>query len=402
VTKRFWAGLDVGVETSAVCVIDDAGEIIHEGSCPTAVQSVHRELVCLRRRRFARVGLEGGTGTTLARGLRNLGYEVDLYEARQLSKFLRLRRNKTDAGDAIGIAEAGRLGAATISRVHLKSLECQCLQSRLTIRRHLIHQRVAAVNILGRQLELFGGRLPRKNLGSLRHNVEGEIRKIFGRAPNDLTGALRHLLQHCEQLIAYQRTVDDELRRCAFQNEVCRRFMEIPGVGPLCALTFYAVVSDPNRFSRSADVGSYLGLTPRVDQSGLMLKRGRISKMGNTAARTLLVRSSGMFMRSADADTNLRVWAHAVEQRRGLKKARVALARKLSIMMLSMWKSGQSYVPRLSTASATQFMVSEPAGRISTAVLSHKDDTSCESGPSNLPAHNKNMRVSGSRRPQSC
>lgn len=349
-TKRFWAGLDVGVETTAVCVIDGAGAIVHEGSCPTAVKSVHRELVCLRRRRFARVGLEAGTGTTLARGLRNLGYEVDLYEARQLSKFLRLRRNKTDAGDAIGIAEAGRLGAATISRVHLKSLECQCLQSRLTIRRHLIRQRVAAVNILGRQLELFGGRLPRKNLRSLRRNVEGEIKKIFGRAPNDLTGALCHLVQHCEQLIEYQRRVDDELRRCAFQNEVCRRFMDIPGVGPLCALTFYAVVSDPNRFSRSADVGSYLGLTPRVDQSGLMLKRGGISKMGNTAARTLLVSSSGLFMRSAGADTGLGAWALAVEQRRGLRKARIALARKLSIMMLSMWKSGQSYAPRPSYA----------------------------------------------------
>lgn len=111
-TKRFWAGLDVGVETTAVCVIDDAGEIVHEGSCPTVVKSVHRELACLRRRRFARVGLEAATGTTLARGLRNLGYEVDLYEARQLSKFLRLRRNKTDAGDAIGIAERASLSCS--------------------------------------------------------------------------------------------------------------------------------------------------------------------------------------------------------------------------------------------------------------------------------------------------
>lgn len=349
-TKRFWAGLDVGAETTAVCVINGAGEIIHEGSCLTAVKSVHRELVCLRRRRFARVGLEAATGMSLARGLRNLGYQVDLYEARQLSKFLRLRRNKTDAGDAIGIAEAGRLGATTVSKVHLKSLECQCLQSRLTIRRHLIRQRVAAVNMLGRQLELFGGRLPRKNLRSLRRNVEAEIKKIFGRAPNDLVWALRHLLEHCEQLIDYQQTVDNELRRCAFQNEVCRRFMGIPGVGPLCALTFYAVISDPNRFSRSADVGSYLGLTPRIDQSGLMLKRGRISKMGNSAARSLLVSSSGVFMRSAGADTSLRVWALAVAQRRGSRRARIALARKLSIMMLSMWKSGQSYAPALFNA----------------------------------------------------
>jgi transposase len=122
--------------------------------------------------------------------------------------------------------------------------------------------------------------------------------------------------------------------------------MEIPGVGPLCALTFYAVVSDPGRFSRSADVGSYLGLTPRIDQSGLTLRRGRISKMGNSAARTLLVGSSGMFLRLADPDTGLRAWAAAIDQRRGAKRARIALARKLSIVMLSMWKSGQSYAPQ--------------------------------------------------------
>ena len=111
-----WAGLDVGVETTAICVINAAGSTVHEATCPTRLKSVHRELACLRRRKSARVGLEAATGTMLARGLRNLGYQVDLYEQRQLSKFLRLRRNKTDAGDALGIAEAGRLGAARPSR----------------------------------------------------------------------------------------------------------------------------------------------------------------------------------------------------------------------------------------------------------------------------------------------
>jgi len=345
-TKRLWAGLDVGVESTAVCILGEQGEIVHSATCRTDVASVHRELLCLRRRRLRRVGLEAGIGTTLARGLRNLGYQVELYETRQLSKFLRLRRNKTDAGDAKGIAEAGRLGAATVSRVYLKSLECQSLQSRLTIRRHFVRQRLAAVTLLGRQLEVFGGRLKRGNLMNLRRNVELEIRRIFGTSQEEIVSQLRCLVDYCEQLIDYQRTVDREFRKAAGEIEICRRLMEIPGVGPLCALTFYAVVGDPDRFKRSADIGPYLGLAPRIAQSGLRVRRGRISKMGNAAARKLLVSSSLAFMRWAPEDSELGSWVRAVEERRGRKRAMVALARKLSVLMLIMWKNGTSYEPR--------------------------------------------------------
>ena len=344
-TKRLWAGLDVGVETTTICVINDAGEVLHEGSCPTSAKDVHRELSCLRRKRHARVGLEAATGMNLARALRNLGYRVEIYEARQLSKFLRIRRNKTDAGDASGIADAGRLGAGTVSRVHLKSLECQSLQSRLVIRRHLIRQRVAVLNILSRQLELYGGRLRSTKRGQVRGKVEAETKRLFGKVASPLTRELLHLADQYESLLAYQLSVDRELRQCASENEVCSRLMEIPGVGPLCALSFYSAVGDPFRFRRSADVGSYFGLVPRIHQSGLTLKSGRISKMGNTAVRTSLVQASMTFMRYADPQSRLRSWASAVEERRGRKKARVALARKLSTVMLAMWKNGENYQP---------------------------------------------------------
>ena len=100
--KRLWAGLDVGVETTKVCVIDEAGEVLHEAVCATNVKSVHKELVFLKRRKSATVALESGMGISLARGLRSLGYSVDIYETRQLSGFLKVRRVKTDAGDANG------------------------------------------------------------------------------------------------------------------------------------------------------------------------------------------------------------------------------------------------------------------------------------------------------------
>ena len=354
--RNIWAGLDVGVETTSVCVIDDAGEILQQDSCGSDFSSVHQQLRWLRRRRMATVGVEAGA-LTLARGLRSRGYCVEMYETRQLSKFLRVRRNKTDAGDALGIAEAGRIGASLVSKVHLKSLECQSLQSRLTMRRHLIRQRVAAVNLLCRQIELYGGRIRRSNRQKpLRDQVEVQLKRLFGKHPNGLTLELRHLLAYCEQLFGYQKAMDGEFKRLASDNEVCRRLMTIPGVGPICALTFYAIVSDPHRFRRSQSIGSYLGLTPRVHQSGLSNRAGRISRMGNAAMRTLLVQAALAFMRSKHADPALRSWALSIEQRSGRGQSRIALARKLAVIMVAMWKRGEAYCP------SSQLPAGLPAG----------------------------------------
>jgi len=344
VNRKLWAGLDVGVETTRLCVLNDSGEVLQEASCPSCLESVHHELKWLRRRRFARVGIEAGTGTTLARGLRSLGYTVEMYETRQLSKFLRARRNKTDAGDASGIAEAGRIGTSIVSRVHLKSLDCQALLTRLIVRKHLIRERVGAANLLCRQLELYGGRVskcPRSK--QIRIHVEAEIRNLFGKTTTGPARDLRQLLDHCERLITYQYAFDRELKRFAAENEICSLLMGIPGVGTLCALTFYATISEPNRFTRASDVGCYLGLTPKVHQSGLSKRMGRISRMGNRAMRTLLVNASVQFMKRSAPEDELRKWATGVEQRSGRGQARVALARKLAVVMLAMWKRRAPY-----------------------------------------------------------
>ena len=171
-------------------------------------------------------------GITLARGLRSLGYHVDIYETRQLSAFLRVRRVKTDAGDANGIAQAGRIGACLISKVHLKSLECQSLSARLRIRRNTVRARARAVNLLCCQLEQFGGRVTRSTRSPLlRYSVEAEIQTLFGRTSTPLVKDLRRLLQHCLDLMAMEKELDAKLTRFARENELCRRLMEIPGVG---------------------------------------------------------------------------------------------------------------------------------------------------------------------------
>ena len=156
-----------------------------------------------------------------------------MFEARALSKFLRLSRNKTDAGDAFGIAQAARLGAALVPKVLLKSIDCQYLSSRLTIRRFLVRARVKALTLLCRQLELYGGRVRTRQIRkAFFKDVEQQIRTLFGRPPNALATELRYLLSHCETLLAHQKAVENELLRLARENEVCRRFMEIPGSVP--------------------------------------------------------------------------------------------------------------------------------------------------------------------------
>lgn len=350
--KRLWIGLDVGVDTTSLCVIGAAGEIVHEAVVPTMAKDVHRQIVSLGCRRFGRIGIESGIGAGLARGLRDLGYAVDLYETRQLSKFLRVRRNKTDAGDALGIAHAGRIASPVLSRVHLKSLECQSLACRLKIRRHLNKARTTSVNLVCRQLELFGVRLAPGTPATFAARAEQAILKTPGLKPGPLAPDLRHLLAYIEELRAHKRGLDRELMRVALANDVCRRMMDIPGVGPICALTFYAAVGEPQRFNKAADIGPYLGLTPKVLQSGGTVRSGRISRMGNAATRGLLVQSSVRFMRAADPRSSLKAWAEAIEARRGKGKSRVALARKLAMVMLAMWKGGTPFDLRLAEAAS--------------------------------------------------
>jgi transposase len=140
--------------------------------------------------------------------------------------------------------------------------------------------------------------------------------------------------------------IDRELKHAAGENEVCRRLMEVPGVGPLCALTYYAAVDDPHRFSRTSDIGSYFGLAPRIHESGLTSRKSRISKMGSKSVRSLLVHAATVHLMYEKRDSALHDWTLRLEHRRGRRPSRVALARKLAVIMLAIWKSGGHFEPK--------------------------------------------------------
>jgi transposase len=161
----------------------------------------------------------------------------------------------------------------------------------------------------------------------------------------ELSYEITPLMNICESIRAYLKVASDSLSEFAASTEVCRRWMDIPGIGPLTALSFYTAIDDPARFAKAIDVGAYLGLVPRISQSGGSTRSGRISKRGDVLARTQLVTAAGVAMRSNSPDTDLKQWAATLKSRRGYSRARVALARKLGVIMLAMWRSGETYRP---------------------------------------------------------
>ena len=346
--KHVWVGLDVGVETMACCVVDEDGEIQLERQLPTSAPALR---VSLRpyRRRVSLIALEAGTVTIpLARALLRLGLPVSVFETRQVSKYLKIKQNKTDRNDARGLAEIARTGQSVVAKVFLKDAATQQLRSSLVMRQSLLRMRIVGEGAIRSLISLNGGHMKSADSAkSLRHNVVNEINRLRRVEKIDLSQEIEPVLKVCESLRLCLEHSERTLATLAKQIPVCQRFMQIPGVGPMCALSFYTAIGDPKRFARNSDVGAYLGMTPRLRQSGKTAVRSRISKMGNCMTRSHLVTAAGVHLRCAD--TAIRDWGIALRERAGAGRARVAVARKLATAMLAIWKSGSAYEPYFSS-----------------------------------------------------
>ncbi|WP_419808605.1 IS110 family transposase [Sphingomonas sp.] len=345
--EPLWVGLDVAADTTRVCIINAIGSVRHEETVTTSASAVAVLLSIYGSNKIKLIGLEaGGFGTHLTRRLRALDYPVAVYEARKVSKFLKIRRHKTDTNDARGLADIARFGNESVSTVFVKSLECQQLRSKLAMRHRLILQRMSGEGFIRSLLRLHGGRLKQiRSTRELRPFVEAEIARIRSEENIDLGPNIFPLLNLCESIRTYLDALNQELLRTAQENETCRRFLDIPGVGPICSLSFYSAIEDPRRFGRTANVAAYLGLVPNIKQSGLQFRRDGISKMGSKMTRCHLVTAASVHLGASKNATQLRAWGDALAERIGRSKAKVAVARKLAITMLTMWKQETEYRP---------------------------------------------------------
>jgi transposase len=342
--KSLWVGLDVGADEMTVCVTDDGGAALFERLVASNAAALHKLLRC-EKRRIRLIGLESGSfGVVLSRNLRKLGYPVAMFDARQASKFLAIRRNKTDKNDARGLADIARLGRNSVSEVRVKTPEGQRLRSTLVTRHKLVQLRTTLEGTMRSLFRLNGGRLKSSSsAASLKRNVSEELRRLRKSEKIDLSEDVEPLLALSAATRAYVEALDKRLSEMASNDPICHRFLEIPGVGPITALCFYSAIQDPLRFRRTSDVGAYLGLVPILRQSGQSVTRLRISKMGDSMTRTYLTTAAQHHLKHANSA--LSTWGAALSERLGKGGVHVAVARKLAITMLAIWKSGECYNP---------------------------------------------------------
>ena len=347
--EKVWVGLDLGLTTTHVCVVAADGNPLHEQACETAAGPLKEMLAQFAIGRIARIAVEAGSDLHVVRKLRSAGFPVAIFESHKASKFLAVRRNKSDANDARGLADLARLGGHTVSEVYLKSPECQQLRGFLVMRKRLLMIRLATESVLRSRLALHGWRLKSSaRPGNLRKQIEVAMAEVSASDGTDLGPELKPIVEVCESVRSYMRTLDRDLESRARNHEVCRRLMEVPGVGPICAISFYTAIEDPERFDTVERVGAYFGLTPRRYQSGATARTRGITKAGSKMTRTHLVNAATVFSTFAP-DCALKQWYVALRDRTGSARARVALARKLAIILLTIWKNRthfELYPPR--------------------------------------------------------
>jgi len=331
-----FVGIDVSLELSSVCLVDAAGQVVKEVKAPSepaALAQVVRDFGV----EVERVGLEAGPlSSWLHGGLSEAGFEVVLLETRHVRAALSAMVVKTDRRDARGIAQLLRMG--WFRPVHRKAPPAQEVRALLVARKLL----------LGKLVDVDGG---------VRGVLRGFGLKVGAVGQAGFPGRVRALVDgHAvlqsivEPLLAAREAMRAELARLHRQvlaiargDEVCHRLMTAPGVGAVVALTYRSGVDDPTRFRSSRALGPYLGLTPRRYQSGETDVTGGISRAGDAMARTALYEAATVILTRAVRFSPLKRWAVAVAARRGVKRARVALARKLATVLHRIWLDGTTF-----------------------------------------------------------
>ena len=332
----YFAGLDVSVKETSVCIVDDTGKIVREvkvASEPQALLGVLTDPAY----RFKRIGLEAGPlSQWLYSALAEAGLPVICVETRHMRAVLKAQINKTDRNDARGMAQMMRVGL--YRPVHVKTLRSQKLRMLLTHRKLLQSKAIALDNDLRGTLRNFG--LKVGMVGTAR--FEARIKELIENSP-DLAVLVEPLLVVRRVLREQLGILHRRLLAVVRDDDVCRRLMTVPGVGPVVALTYRATVDVPARFRKSKSVGAVFGLTCAKYQSGESERTGAISRCGDEMMRTMLYEAAQILLVRSTKWSWLTAWAMQIARRRGLKKAIVALARRLAVIMHRIWVDGTEF-----------------------------------------------------------
>jgi transposase len=328
---KYYAGLDVSLEETAICVVDETGRLVKETRAASEPQAMIAALSGIGLS-LERIGLEAcSLAAWLHDDLRDAGLPAICIETRQANAAMKTMPNKTDRNDARALAQIMRTG--WYRQVHVKTRQSRLWRSLLVARRTVLNEIRSIENVVRAILREGGIKLGTPS----RAGFAGRVR--------DLAGDNALLMTLVEPLLAILATMLDQLARLTKlvldivrQEKVCRRLMSVPGVGPITALAFRATIDRPDRFRRSRDVGAHLGLTPARYQSGETDIQGKVSRCGDELARTALYEAAHTLLVRSKKWSSLRAWGMKIAKNRGMARARVAVARKLAVILHRMWR----------------------------------------------------------------
>lgn len=334
---KYYAGLDVAMKETFICILREDGEKIYESSCSTDPQFIYEELA-KGGVELEKVGLETGSlSHYLLRELQNLGCNAICIDARKMAAILSVTVNKTDKNDARGIADAMRCNH--YREVHLRDIHDHSTAILLKSRAMLIQNRTALKNTVRGYLKAYGIRL-----GDVSHKKFPQVvRNHYGNLLPTTTKGIEGLLKSFEAITKEIFILEEELKEICKQDKEVQLLMTAPGVGMIVALTYKTDLGDPTRFKKSDSVGAYYGMTPRQYSSGENIKQGRISRCGAREVRTLLSEAAVVLLTRNQSWSPLKVWGLKLMKKYGLKKAAMAVGRKLAVVMHRMLLTGESF-----------------------------------------------------------
>jgi transposase len=334
---KHYAGIDVSLECSSVCVVDAGGKIVREAKVASEPEAL---IAWFRSSGFAleRIGLEAGPlSQWLFAAMKAAGLAIELLETRHVRKAFEAMPVKSDRNDARGIAQLMRLG--WFRPVHCKSLGAQETRALLTARK-LVQSKLRDVeNSLRGILRGFGLKVGK----TTERGFAGRIEELTSGHPH-LRMIARALLTVHAVLRSEFAAFEKQTRKMARSDPRTRLLMSTPAVGPIVALTYGSAIDDPARFKSSKQVGAHFGLTPKKYQSGETDYSGRISKIGDGSVRTALYEAAHiMLTKPIKGCSHLKSWAMRIARRAGMSKAKVALARRLAVIMHRMLADGKPF-----------------------------------------------------------
>ena len=335
---RMAIGIDLGDRKSQICVVDDAGDTVEEASLSTTQAAFERRFRCAP----ARIAIEAGAHSPwVSRSLAKLGHEVITANPRKLRAIYE-NDSKDDRADAQYLARIARLDPKLLYPIRHRSEVAQADREVLRARDALVRTRTTLVNHARGAVKAFGARLPKCGTDVFARTVAGHV-------PAELRTAIGPLLEMIEKLTRQIQRYDKLAARVAKERYPETKLLEqVPGVGSVTALAFVVTIEDPSRFAKSRSVGSFFGLRPKKSESGEQDPELRITKAGDSFVRRLLVQAAQHILGPFGEDTDLRRWGLKLAgrgKRNAKKRAVVAVARKLSVVLHRLWITGEDYRP---------------------------------------------------------